>query len=688
MHKTPAKCRKTAREILRKTGENVKKPCAERGETPVLVSAALWYARRKKPVFPLHSVDEAGRCSCGGKPGCKPGKHPRIRNVHRRATTDPDRIRSWWSKWPDANIGIPTGESSGLLVLDIDDHGSASLDALEAKHGELPETLSVRTGGGGRHIYFRYPSGRGIRNSTGKVGSGLDMRGEGGYVVVPPSRTDKGPYAFLERKPLAPSPEWLLQAARKPHTAITDEHETEAGGAGSLDGEPIPFGKRGDTLFRIACSLRARGCEYDRILSELRQVNQERCSPPIGAHPEDRDDREVEKIAESVVSRYPAGDASPEPPPEVLKNVEALFSEVLERLEWTGRGGPTDRAVYVALLITAQRYGQPSRGGIKVYLSVRALALAAGVSKTTAIRALDRLRKRKLVYRASEGRGTKARALILSVSQAFTTQPGGGVGKESGQPLRDVMRELLRLRWGPGRLGKTCALYLEVIARLGGATLSEITARSGGRRRDNVCRALAEAEGRALVECSGEMYRLVPEFAAALQNELRGSGIERSERLDRQRYERQREAFREAWRAGAAKKGRWSEFHREWERRNPESDGFIEDLKLVEASERPPAPDVGITDATEPEQFRRLATLAREHIAEQRRKHPTLTPSEPAARLLLRLRRVDPGCFVGLMHEPRRLAWEISGRGWTQTLYSGNTMRAALKLLEPELVPV
>lgn len=189
-----------------KTGQNAKKLCAGQGETPVLLTAALWYATRKKPVFPLHSVDEAGRCSCGGKPGCKPGKHPRIRNGHHGASTDPNRIRSWWSQWPDANIGIPTGESSGLLVLDIDDHGSASLEALEAKHGQLPETLTVGTGGGGRHIYFRYRTGSDIRNSTGKVGSGLDVRGEGGYVVAPPSRTDKGPYAFLERKPLATIP--------------------------------------------------------------------------------------------------------------------------------------------------------------------------------------------------------------------------------------------------------------------------------------------------------------------------------------------------------------------------------------------------------------------------------------------------------------------------------------------------
>ena len=249
------------------------------------------------------------------------------------------------------------------------------------------------------------------------------------------------------------------------------------------------------------------------------------------------------------------------------------------------------------------------------------------------------------------------------------------------------MRELLRLRWGPGRVGKTCALYLEVIARTGEATLSEIAERTG-RRQDNVRRALVEAEARRLVECSEETYRLVPEFAAALAKELKETGIVDSERLDRQRYERQQRAYREAWRAGAIKKARWRDFYRKWEKRNPEPGGFIEDLKPLETLQKPSAPNPVITDAQDPEQLRLLAALAREHIAEYRRKHLPPPPSEPAARLLCRLWRVDPDCFAAIRHDPRRLAWEVSGRGWTRTLYSGNTMRAALNLLEPELVAV
>ncbi len=597
---------------------------------PALLAAALWYAVRGLPVFPLHSVDGQGRCSCNGKPGCKPGKHPRIPNGHVGATTDPGRIRRWWSRWPEANIGIPTGERSGLLVLDIDAHGFTSLDALEEEHGPLPETLTVRTGGGGMHVYLKYPAGSGIRNSAGKVGLGLDVRGEGGYVVAPPSRTDKGPYAFLDRLPRTEPPEWLLKAARAPHRAATNEDGEGAGSARSLDAgnlEPIPKGERGDTLFRIACSLRARGCEYARILSELRRVNRERCSPPIGAHPEDTDAGELEKIAGGVVSRYPAGDAAPDPDPDVLRNVEILFARALERLEWKGRGGPTDRAVYAALLITARSHGRPARGGVKVYLSVRALALAAGTSKKTATKALDRLRAAKLVYRASEGKGAKAGALILRATQGVDTQPHGGGSEDSGLPLRKHLRELLRLRWGPGRTGKTRALYLDVIARSeDGATLSEIAARTG-RRRYDVRRALVMAEARALVECSGETYRLVPEFAAALNEELEASGIKRAERLQHDRYACEREAYREH----IAR------------RRLRVPDGYTEDLERVETAESPsptlePVSDREpvITDASDPDQFRALAALLRSGPADSR---PALAHAQRTRRNARRLRR-------------------------------------------------
>ncbi len=163
----------------------------------MLLSAALAYARRGVPVFP-----------------CEPGgKRPLTRNGHWDATTDPHAIERWWKRWPSANLGVPTGEKSGLVVLDVDpdDGGLESLARLEREHGPLPRTARARTGGGGTHVFFRYP-GAGeaeVRNSAGWLGRGLDVRGEGGYVVVPPSRT-RSAYGWTDRSPPAGA-SWLLE---------------------------------------------------------------------------------------------------------------------------------------------------------------------------------------------------------------------------------------------------------------------------------------------------------------------------------------------------------------------------------------------------------------------------------------------------------------------------------------------
>ena len=127
-----------------------------------LLKAALAWARKGKPVFP-----------------CKPGgKEPLTEHGYLDATTDPRKIHMWWKRWPEANIGVPTGERSGVLALDVDH--PASLDALEAEHGQLPETRTHSTGSGGMHYLFAYPEGSGIRIGTDKPARGLDFRGEGG----------------------------------------------------------------------------------------------------------------------------------------------------------------------------------------------------------------------------------------------------------------------------------------------------------------------------------------------------------------------------------------------------------------------------------------------------------------------------------------------------------------------------
>ncbi len=140
-------------------------------QTPTALGhAALAYAARGWPVFPCQ------------------GKIPRTPHGFQDATTDGTQIRQWWARWLDATIGVPTGVASGLVVLDIDPRhgGEESLATLIAAHGPLPETVESRTGGGGRHLFFQHPGGY-VPNSSGRLGPGLDIRGDGGYVIVPPS---------------------------------------------------------------------------------------------------------------------------------------------------------------------------------------------------------------------------------------------------------------------------------------------------------------------------------------------------------------------------------------------------------------------------------------------------------------------------------------------------------------------
>ena len=159
-----------------------------------LLEAALGYARRGWPVFPVWHPTEDGGCACPKGLDCSsPAKHPMgdlVSKGLKNATTDPDVVRAWWTRRPRANIGMATGRRSGVLVVDIDldKGGFETLAALIHRHEEWPEAPAVRTGGGGLHFFYQNPKGAEIRNDASrKLGPGIDVRGEGGYVLLPPS---------------------------------------------------------------------------------------------------------------------------------------------------------------------------------------------------------------------------------------------------------------------------------------------------------------------------------------------------------------------------------------------------------------------------------------------------------------------------------------------------------------------
>lgn len=194
-----------------------------------LADAALWYARVKGwKVVPLHHMTDMGACSCRNPKGDKDhdykagGKHPIGKQWTETATNDPVKVAQTWARNPWANIGIATGEDSGIFVLDVDPDsgGFDTLDALEAEHGTLPVTWVVETGSGGMHYYFQWPDFD-LRNSAGKLGPGLDIRGNGGQVVAAPSVSGKGAYTSTKGD-VAAAPEWLLGLLKpKPRPQIT-----------------------------------------------------------------------------------------------------------------------------------------------------------------------------------------------------------------------------------------------------------------------------------------------------------------------------------------------------------------------------------------------------------------------------------------------------------------------------------
>ncbi|HWJ89075.1 MAG TPA: bifunctional DNA primase/polymerase [Pelagibacterium sp.] len=156
---------------------------------------------------------------------CRPGEetHPETGEIltpkspyttrgFRSASRMPRIIDRWWADHPDAMIGIPTGEPTGVWVLDVDvtdgKQGEATLAALVATNGPLPVTREARTASGGRHIYFQHHPG--VRN-RGSLGPGLDVRGDGGFVIAPGSQLADGrAYEWLNDEQPAPAPQWLL----------------------------------------------------------------------------------------------------------------------------------------------------------------------------------------------------------------------------------------------------------------------------------------------------------------------------------------------------------------------------------------------------------------------------------------------------------------------------------------------
>lgn len=304
---------------------------AATNRAPDVLAEALAYARRGWRVIPLTWPGlQAHWCRA-------PGKQPVLKEWQKESTVDEGRIRWWFKRWPQAGVGIKTGKESGLVVLDIDpkNGGEDSLRDLTGSYGPLPDTPQVLTGGGGRHLYFRYPEGRTVPDRI-SLAPGIDIRADGGQVVAPPSlhisgrRYEWEVSSHPDDVELAEMPPWLLALIDRPKQ-----------GASVKVPDVIPSGSRNDVLFRVGASLRDKGLSHEGILAALKAENAARCVPPLP-------DNEVEVIAKQAARYEPKHDYTatkakavngvftpgewPEPEeikPEQLLPVEPLSADII-----------------------------------------------------------------------------------------------------------------------------------------------------------------------------------------------------------------------------------------------------------------------------------------------------------------------------------------------------------------------
>ncbi|CAN7425735.1 bifunctional DNA primase/polymerase [Brucella pseudogrignonensis] len=175
-----------------------------------MLDVALSYQAQNWPVFPCRHRDD----EYVDQDGCieiLATKTPLTSNGFRGATLNERIVREYWRRNPSAMIGVPTGAPIGAWVLDIDPKhgGDETLAALESEHGALPSTLTAETTSGGRHYFFRHRQG--VRN-RGALGSGVDVRGDGGYVIAAGSVPEVGlPYRWISEQEPVDAPDWLLE---------------------------------------------------------------------------------------------------------------------------------------------------------------------------------------------------------------------------------------------------------------------------------------------------------------------------------------------------------------------------------------------------------------------------------------------------------------------------------------------
>jgi hypothetical protein len=247
-----------------------------------LVCTALGLARRGRAVFPCLPRD----------------KRPATPRGFKDATTDPDKVREWWRHEPNFNVGVATGAVSGLFVVDIDGlDAEAHLRKLETELGKLPSTVEVITARG-RHVYFRMP-GCPVPNTAGKIAAGIDVRGDGGYVLAPHSIHPSGrAYAWSvdTGDTIATAPDWLLAKVTRRRDSSHSLMAPPPSDWRALFVNGVERGQRDVTVTRLCGHLLRHYVDPFVTLEILQLWNQAHCRPPLPPH-------DIERIVASIAGK-------------------------------------------------------------------------------------------------------------------------------------------------------------------------------------------------------------------------------------------------------------------------------------------------------------------------------------------------------------------------------------------------
>ncbi|MBR2593327.1 MAG: bifunctional DNA primase/polymerase [Firmicutes bacterium] len=281
------------------------------------------------------------------------------------ATTDENQIKEWFSSASNYNVGIVTGQVKTapgeppkyLFVLDMDNHGDAngvdSVDKWETENGAMPPTATVLTGSGGLHRY--YYSDRPVSRKT-NLYPGVDILGTGGGVIAPPSIHPNGnAYVWAE------DPKGIAYADDLVYKFLEGNNKPEKSPNFELKEGFIPEGQRTDTMFKLACSLQAKGLSDTAIRTAIKAENQSKCNPPLT-------DSELEKEVFQALQRYEKGNAHYEGmyrgtdlvsmDTVTDKEVEWLLDDYVPRNQITtiaGEGGTGKTTIWCALAAAVSR---------------------------------------------------------------------------------------------------------------------------------------------------------------------------------------------------------------------------------------------------------------------------------------------------------------------------------------------